>query len=641
MGSVVVVAAIAFVKVAKIDFATGRQVTYSQISSCGQLAERMNKEIYYPYMYDGVAVEPPMPATDSSSEGATKGGSYSATNIQVAGVDEADIVKTDGKYIYVAATDAVYVLRATATGLDNYLAKITLDSKQTPRGLFVSGKQLVIFADSYGYGVMPMMEDKMGAAIAPTTRAQSYSAINVYDISNVEKPVLDRVVAVEGGYQTSRMIGSRVYLVGNYYPNYYQQVDVSQVEELIPRVSDSSRKAGSFSQGEFQQMAQCSEIAEFGDEGRNFITVVTLDLNNNQFLGKQTLIGNAQTVYMSQDSLVLAATDYMQQPVVATDVQCTIWGCPPIAGQSDPRTILFKLKVTDSGIEFSASGAVPGTLLNQFSLDEHSGYLRVVTTIDNWGVRENLSVNNLYVLDGTLSQVGAVEDLGKGERVYSARFMGDRAYMVTFRTVDPLFVIDLSKPTDPRVLGQLKIPGFSDYLHPYDDTHIIGFGKDTEETITGGVTTNGLKIALFDVTDPTNPVEVSKLILGGKYSDSNLLYDHKALLFDREKHLMVMPVTLYPTKDAAYNYNNPEFYGFVAMNIDLKSGISERGRVPAYKAANDQFYYYGNYNQRSLYVGDVLFTWDGRALTASSLQDLHKLSQLVLNNTDYYGGVVY
>lgn len=233
-------------------------------------------------------------------------------------------------------------------------------------------------------------------------------------------------------------------------------------------------------------------------------------------------------------------------------------------------------------------------------------------------------LNHLYVLDGGLNIAGKLEDLASGERIYSVRFIGDKAYMVTFRQVDPLFVIDLSSPQDPKVLGYLKVPGVSDYLHPYDATHIIGLGRDASEN--GRIT--GMKLSLFDVSDFANPKEISKYIIGGQGTYSEALYDHKAFLFSAEKNLLVIPVS--ECNYSAFSYQCwPRAYVF---NIDLANGIALKGTVTHTNATNSSDYYY-DYNsqiRRSLYIGDVLYTISNKMVKMNSLSDLAEINKISL-----------
>ncbi len=206
------------------------------------------------------------------------------------------------------------------------------------------------------------------------------------------------------------------------------------------------------------------------------------------------------------------------------------------------ETGIHKIRLDNGYIEGVADGSVPGWVLNQFSMDESDGYFRIATTTGHaWGV--STSKNNVYVLDEDLKVVGELEDLAPGEQIYSARFMGNRLYLVTFKKVDPLFVIDLADPTAPRVLGKLKIPGYSNYLHPYDEKHVIGLGKEAVDSEGGSFAWyQGVKLSLFDVSDVSNPREVAKLEIGDRGTDSPALYDHKAFLFSRERNLLVIPI---------------------------------------------------------------------------------------------------
>lgn len=235
---------------------------------------------------------------------------------------------------------------------------------------------------------------------------------------------------------------------------------------------------------------------------------------------------------------------------------------------------------------------------------------------------------------------GEIEGIAKGEEIYSVRFMGDRGYMVTFKTVDPLFVIDLKDPTKPEILGALKIPGYSDYLHPYDENHIIGFGKDTIE-VSGGAYYMGMKIALFDVSDVNNPVQKFSEVIGDRGTDSELLTNHKALLFSKEKNLLAFPVTVAEIKDKDSVLNEwgvPEYGEFVfqgayVYNIDLDKGFTLKGKIT--HISDEEYLKSGNYNfysnksvERIIYINDTLYTLSKGMYKANKLSDLSEINTL-------------
>lgn len=280
-------------------------------------------------------------------------------------------------------------------------------------------------------------------------------------------------------------------------------------------------------------------------------------------------------------------------------------------------------------------------------MDEHKGYFRIATTTGEvWSSGQDISKNHIYVLNSELKLAGKVENIAPGEKIYSTRFMGDRAYMVTFRNVDPFFVIDLKNPQKPAILGKLKIPGYSDYLHPYDENHIIGFGKDTVEMKGWDgepqAFYQGLKIAIFDVTNVSQPVEMSKVVIGDRGTDSEILNNHKALLFSKEKNLMAFPVTLMEktpgVKDKANTspaYGSFSFQGAYIYNIDLKNGLKYKGRIshlePAdYQKAGDYWYDSDNNINRVLYIGNVLYTISPGKIKAQSIANLKLISSLEL-----------
>jgi hypothetical protein len=276
-------------------------------------------------------------------------------------------------------------------------------------------------------------------------------------------------------------------------------------------------------------------------------------------------------------------------------------------------------------VELKAEGDVPGHILNQFSMDENGTTFRIATTVGQaWDSTEKVS-NDLHVLNMDLDETGSVTKIAPGETIYSVRFMGNRAYMVTFKQVDPFFVIDLKDPRNPKILGNLKIPGFSNYLHPYDENHVIGFGKDVDESIDADkvhstdaiyyTAVQGLKIALFDVTDVSNPKQKAVEVIGDRGTDSPLLTDHKALLFEKDRNLMAFPVLVTKRPDGSPKSadGNPVFQGAYVYDVTT-AGFKLRGKITHYDTS-DEFmkagsYWYGGDRdiQRIVRIGSQLLT---------------------------------
>jgi len=303
-------------------------------------------------------------------------------------------------------------------------------------------------------------------------------------------------------------------------------------------------------------------------------------------------------------------------------------------------TKVHRISIDEGEIEYQASGAVPGYVLNQFSMDEFNGYFRIATTEGQvWTTKGTVSQNNVYVLDMELDTIGMLENLAPGETIYSARFMGNRCYLVTFKKIDPLFVIDLSTPANPQVLGQLKITGYSDYLHPYDENHIIGIGKETTEAGTFAWY-QGVKISLFDVTDVAVPKEIVKYEIGDRGTDSPILNDHKAFLFDRERNLLVIPVTVAEVNPAQYPGGIPDWAhgefvwdGAYVFNISLE-GLELKGTITHITNPDTlkTGYYQSPYSiQRSLYIDNVLYTISELKIKMNSLTDLSEIGEINLN----------
>jgi len=609
------------------------------------------------------------------------GTDYSETNIQVEGVDEADIVKTDGEYIYIVSGGTITIVKAYPPEEAKVLSKIILNGGIT--GIFINGDKLAVFETEYGIyplyesgvvidsssgseavneatvddepsgvpepknGSTPVApvdepprdpEPKNGSTpddepivpepteptepivepAIPIVYEPPTTSVKVYDISDKANPVLTRNFSIDGNYFSSRMIGDYVYVVATQY-TFFIETDV-----FLPRVhSDNETEVIS---------ADDIYYYNFSDSSYSFTTIVALNIQNDaqEPTHETVLLGGTSAIYVSQNNIYLTFTDYTWQE------------------NETMKTTIQRIKIDKQAITFAAKGEVPGYVLNQFSMDEHNGYFRIATTTDNYNWRtfgeEATSKNNVYVLDMNLNIVGKLEDLAPGEQIYSARFMGDRCYVVTFRDIDPLFVIDLKNPTSPKVLGQLKVTGYSGYLHPYDENHIIGIGKETlYEAKADFSWYQGVKISLFDVSDVSNPVELAKYEIGDRGTDSPVLWDHKALLFDRARNLLVIPVLVAEMDPSQYEGEVPSWahgeyvwQGAYVFDISL-DGLELRGRITHIDDNADLlkrgYYYFGsNYAvQRSLYIENVLYTISDMKVKMNNLETLAEINAVDLS----------
>jgi len=555
---------------------------------------------------------------------------FSRTNIQVQGVDEADIVKTDGQYIYQVNRGRIVVARAYPPGEMAICSTLEFDDENfTPREIYVDGKYLVVIGASskeIPYTREPLIYDNAKIKIYPPPFYYHNTVKTIiYDIRDRKNIKELREVELEGYYASSRKIGSSLYLVANRNIDYYHIME--DAGNPTPSYRDSAAA------DEFTSI-DLEDIRYFpGFTRPNYLLVAGLNLDRpDEHVEVRTFLGAGESVYASGENLYTTVTGYGK----------SVARIPAY----DPSTYIYKFALDNGKINYAAKGKVPGTVLNQFSMDEYDGHFRIATTSGNpWGSGEDTSSNNLFILDGKLNLKGKLEDIAPGERIYSVRFMGKKGYMVTFRTVDPLFVIDLENPEKPRVLGALKIPGYSDYLHPYDENHIIGFGKETMEivhkdsrgkVISTGVIDLGIKMALFDVSDVQKPMEKFKETIGGRGTTSELLHNHKALLFSKEKNLLAFPVTVMEATDSAGTvpgYGQFSFQGAYVYNLDLKDGFQLKGRIT--HLTKDDYLKAGHYSfdgrkqvQRILYIKDALYTLSQGIFKACDINTLKEIKSL-------------
>lgn len=455
---------------------------------------------------------------------------YSTTNTQVQGIDEADIVKTDGKYIYIAGNNTVRIVSTIKGKLEN-TATIRLPQNKTVREIYIDKNRLVLMGTRYERTEPNSLFIKDSAIDKATSSkkmipyySKSYSFIDIYDISNLKSPLFIKGHEMEGDYQSSRKNGAIVYLITNTYV--YNNIvipmmrDTTVKDELVPL-----------------QLKDIMIMPDYPVSG--YIIISAVDINSNAKAQVEAITTSSHLTYMNSSALYLTANSY------------------------DGSSTVTKFNIDGMNIGYAGSGKVKGYILNQFSMDEYNGYFRVATTWNN--------ENNLFILDSSLNICGSVTGLAKGERIYSVRFIGDKGYIVTFRTMDPLFVFDLSNPKQPKVTGELKIPGFSNYLHPVGDNLILGIGQDTYDIykkdsagkeVVVDTRQGGIKLSLFDVSDMGKPKEISNYILGDSGSYSDVFSDHKAVMFDYTSNNVAFDATFTDTTSRKYKQ------GAVVFNLD-------------------------------------------------------------------------
>ncbi len=588
------------------------EVKYEEVSQTGDLPKVDNFENLYAMLEKRVEKEKNIildsvttnqsTSADSAvlNEEAASAEDFSKTNVQVEGVDEADIVKTDGNFIYYLTNSALTITDVNSVKL---VSKVEFDNKEfEPQEIFLKDNKIVII------GITNRETEEKNIANTelyyPTN--ETYTVAKIYNIDDRENPKLERTVEIEGYYLSSRMIGDNVYLISNKYIYAYLCKDYKQSqldeEEFKPQYIDTATGEEIKSIG-FDCIYY---IPEFEDT--NYLNIAAFNITNNEPANITSYLGGGSQVYSSATNLYITRTKYNYDD------------------GSEINTEIYKFNLKDATCTFSKTGKVPGSVLNQFSMDEKDGYFRIATTDStSWSSESN--TNNLYVLNENLEIVGKVEGLAPGERIYSVRFMGNRAYMVTFVQTDPLFVIDLSDPTNPTVLGELKIPGYSKYLHPYDETHLIGFGENTKVVNYGygdQVVTDGMKIALFDVTDPNNPTEMYSVNIGEEGTYSELLNNHKALLFSKEKNIIAFPISI-----TGEDYE-VTFQGAIVYGLSLENGFEEKGRIT--NIENDiNKYYPRNSIQRIIYINDTLYTLSRNLIKATDMNTMEPKGSIKLD----------
>ena len=558
----------------------------------------------------------------TSSTNSTK--EHSTTNLQVENVDEADITKTDGDYIYSISENKVIITNVQEPQNIKIETEISTDSDYIPEDLILYKDKLVVISTKY------------------IDYNKSNTMVSVYDVITKSSPKIVKEYTLYAKYYTSRCIDGKLYVISS------DELRMSNDKIIREYVEDNNNKE-----------IALNDIKYLKDLKTKEQTIIAgLDLNTNNDVKINSYLFDVKNAYISENNVYLLNEDYLNR-VDKKEPLKHLFGTGGIIGfikymvedyddySYDKNTNIYKYEINDKGeIEYKNKARINGTTINQFSLDEYNGNLRI-------GLYTTKG-SRVAVFDKELNKIGETSYLSEGEKMYSTRFIGDKAYMVTYKNTDPLYVIDLKDPTNPKVLGKLKIPGYSTYLHPYDEDHIIGIGMQTEEkvyrnsygriTSTSAIIT-GMKMALFDVSDVNNPIQVSQTIIGDNRTTSAVLTNHKALLFSKEKGLIAIPVNNYPsnveidTTDAEnistlvrdYTEYNGKYTseGYFVYDINLTDGFKLKGIINHEMTTNYKPYYqYRSKLLRGLWIEDNLYTISEETIKVNKLDNLEEISKL-------------
>ncbi len=560
---------------------------------------------------------------------------YSSTNNQVSGVEEADFVKTDAQYTYLVSGGHFLIFDNWPVSDSRELSRVNIEG--TPSNLFISDDIVWIVSHIYDYKYQDYPDDAL-VSFAP--RLNHLTSVSVFDVSDRENPELIRETTLEGYYVDARQVNDQVFMVTS------AQIDISpfmqddaepEINSLLPVMTDKLHQSGEIV-STTAVVSECGNISRPETaNGTGTISVLSFDLSNPQAdIKRQSIISNSGTVYASQQHLYLAT------------MEDHFWAWLPVVEADDetptPGTTFHKFSLTDEP-SYIASGRVDGHIINQFAMDEHDDLLRVVTTLSAWWT-DDAPVNSLFILQQQGNQLverSKLTDLGKkGERIYAARFMADKGFLVTFERIDPLYTLDLSDPDKPRVAGELEVPGFSTYLHPVDDDLLLAVGRS--------ITNNSTDLSLFDISDFDHPSLLFRESIGdGSYSEAE--YNHKAFTWFAQQQLLALPVSQWSRVSDIGDYPAYDmFNGLKLYKVIKETGFDHIGNIDHsnfyHDDANDNWFFPDNI-RRSFFISDTesnsyLYSISSRGMKVNAVSDLETdLATFPLPVDDWNNYILY
>lgn len=506
---------------------------------------------------------------------------FSDTNVQVSGVDEGDILKNDGDYLYYLKDgNSIDIIKIDASKMEQ-VSELTVSGNITE--FYVQGDRLV---------TVEMVEESEEKNTAQESMKSIWcykeqSKVRIYDISNRRQPKKLKEFSQDGAIVSSRISDGYLYLFTR--EMLYNKMNQDSLDTYVPKVD-----------GEY--ILPCDIVIPDVENISSYLVLSAINIEEaDKMNSTKGILSGAYQFYVSGSSIYTVENNYsyrgMIEDVLTDDIIDS--GIKELKDDSTVEdnqstkssSTITRYEYEKGSITYKADTTIDGNVNNQFSLDEYNGYLRVVSTVIVYD--DNTTYNNLYIFDKGLKQVGQIEKLAKEELIYSARFMGNTGYFVTFKQMDPLFSVDLSNPSSPKILGELKITGFSSYLHFYSDSLLLGIGEEVDPKTSERL---GVKLSMFDISDPSDVKEISKTVIS-EIDYGEFQYNHKAIMIDTKKNLFGFSGESYKeNQDTVDRVQN-----FYLYSYDEKNGFVQEMMLDA--TIDTEEYY----SVRGTYVGDTLY----------------------------------
>jgi inhibitor of cysteine peptidase len=567
-------------------------------------------------------------ASASAPQSSSTTPSFTGTNVQVQGVDEPDRVKTDGTHLYVSTQNSVTIMNAYPPSSASVLSTLSFPNADVI-GLEISQNRLLVIDQVSSYAACPV--DAPCPAYYPYQGSGRVELL-LYDVADLASPKIMQNVSIAGTYVAARLADGYVYAI------------IQQPSYVFPSQGNATAMMPTVSQNGSETKLPPSSVyyTPIPSQISYYTMIPSIDMSTGMESIVSVLTGPSATIYVSTSNIYVVYTNYLDLYDV-DGVPGNFYSGGVITAQTvaqSQNSTILRATYSSGVVTVAAAGIVPGTVLNQFSMDEYNGYFRIATSRFAMINGAATTSDDVYVLDASMNQVSALRNIAPGENIYAVRFVGVMGYVVTFQQVDPLFVISFKDMTNPVILSALKVSGYSDYLHPLPGGYLIGVGKDAVPASNGDYSYYlGLKLSLFRVFENGTSIQVDRMLIGDRGTDSPVLNDHLAFTFDPTRNITVIPLALYVVSGGQGQttcsgcpppYGDPVWQGVYVIKV-TPSGFDLLGKVSQYQGMN--FGDSPNSNlqiDRSVIIGDYIYTVSQGEVMASSLSTFSTVATVQL-----------